>query len=108
MSRPLIAIGGRRLRAGKVAGWPGAAVAAPDAYADGIRRAGGRPAVVLPEPLDDAEARRLLERFDAVVLMGGGDIDPARYDEPRRERIYGVDAERDAFEIAVARAAAET
>lgn len=108
MTRPLIAIGARRLRPGRVVRWPDAAVAAPHAYADALTRAGGRPTLLVPEPLDDLEARRLLERFDALVLTGGGDIDPARYEEAPGDHVYGIDQERDAFEIALARAAVES
>lgn len=108
MTRPLVAIGGRRLRAGRVQGWPSAAVAVPDPYVSAIRRAGGREAILAPEHIDDAEARRLLSRLDGLLLIGGGDMDPSWYGETRGGSVYGVDDVRDAFEVALVRAALDT
>jgi putative glutamine amidotransferase len=34
-----------------------------------------------------------------LVLVGGGDVDPARYGLPSGEHLYGVEPDRDAFEI---------
>jgi putative glutamine amidotransferase len=67
-------------------------------YADAIQRAGGLP--VLIPPTDDADAvRATVERCDAMVLLGGGDVNPARYGQSERERLYGVDDFLDGFEI---------
>ena len=41
-----------------------------------------------------------LQVLDALILTGGGDIDPDRYRGRRHETNYGIDAERDAFESA--------
>ena len=108
MTRPLVAIGGRRVRAGRVQGWPSAAMAVPDAYVNAIRRAGGREAILAPEHIDHEEARALLSRFDGLLLIGGGDIDPTWYGETRGRSVYGVDDMRDAFEVSLVRAALET
>jgi putative glutamine amidotransferase len=68
-----------------------------------LRRAGARTAIVAPgETGDPAE---LLEPFDGLVLVGGGDVDPMRYGAERGAHNYGVDPERDAFEIALVHAA---
>jgi putative glutamine amidotransferase len=68
-------------------------------YADAIQRAGGLP--VLVPPTDDVDAvRATIERCDAMVLLGGGDVNPARYGQSERERLYGVDDFLDGFEIA--------
>ena len=56
-------------------------------------------------PLTDAEADELLSRFDALVLIGGGDVDPAEYGEDPHETVSGVNADVDAFDLALARAA---
>lgn len=51
---------------------------------------------------DPVEA--ILERSDALLLAGGGDVDPARYGGDAGEapvRAVAVDAERDAFELAL-------
>lgn len=77
----------------------------PAAYVDAVRRAGGVPVLLAP---GEAHVDALLERLDGVVLSGGGDLDPEHYggaaDHPR---LQGVDPERDAFELAVARRVVE-
>ena len=79
--------------------------ALPVEYVDAVRRAGGVPVLLPP---GEARVADLIERFDGFVLSGGGDVDPARYGgdaaDPRVER---VDAERDAFELALAKAVVE-
>jgi putative glutamine amidotransferase len=74
----------------------------PTSYVDAVR-AGGGAAVILPP--GDVEPSRLLDGLDGLVLSGGGDVSPDRYAGARHEMIYGVSEERDAFEIALARAA---
>ncbi len=75
------------------------------AYTDAVRRVGGIPVLLSPVPDDAVPA--LLSRLDGVVLSGGGDIDPARYGGKSHDAVYDVDPERDGFELAVARNAAE-
>lgn len=103
--KPLIAVAGRTLRAGRVAGWRDAAVGAPASYVLALRRAGAQEGVLLPTPLGAEEANELLARFDGLLLMGGGDIDPAQYGEERRPEVTGVNTTRDVFEIDLVRAA---
>jgi putative glutamine amidotransferase len=61
--------------------------------------------VLLPTQLDSGDAHGLLERFDGLLLMGGGDVDPARYGQERRPEVVGVNTTRDDFEISLVRAA---
>jgi len=77
-----------------------------DLYVTAIQQAGGIPVVLAHgEPGDVA---RLLERFDAVVLPGGGDIDPLSYgDAPQTDTLYGMRPESDLFEVALVREAAK-
>lgn len=98
MSRPpLVAIPGRR--SPEAAGHRTPVVSGGRFYADAVQRAGGLP--VLVPPTDDTDAvRATLERCDAMVLLGGGDVNPARYGQSERERLYGVDDFLDGFEIA--------
>jgi putative glutamine amidotransferase len=103
--KPLIAVAGRTLRPGRVAGWRDAAVGAPASYVHALRRAGAQEGVLLPTPLGPSDAEALLERFDGLLLMGGGDVDPARYGQERRPEVVGVNTTRDDFEIALVRAA---
>jgi putative glutamine amidotransferase len=72
-------------------------------YVDSIVRAGGLP-VILPA-LDPALATAAVARLDGLVLPGGGDVDPACYHEDAAPQVGNVDPVRDAWEIAVARAA---
>lgn len=47
----------------------------------------------------------VLESIDALVLAGGGDIDPAVYGGTMHETVYMTDPERDEMELALTRAA---
>ncbi len=108
MSQPLILVPGRPLRPGRISGWWDGAVGAPSAYVEALQRAGGREAVLMPvEGTSETEAAALVRRFDGLLLMGGGDVDPARYGEERHAEVLGVSARRDAFELALSRAAVE-
>jgi len=53
------------------------------------------------------DAAEVLERFDGLLLMGGGDLHPEEYGQERRDEIYGVIPHRDRFELALARAAVD-
>jgi putative glutamine amidotransferase len=106
--RPLVAVPAYALAEGRVQDWEYPAMAAPTRYVEALHRAGAREAVLMPVVLDEeGEADELLERFDALLLLGGGDLDPSRYDQERHTKVYGVVPERDAFEITLARAAIE-
>lgn len=74
-------------------------------YTEMVRRAGGIP--LLFTPGDPDEIPSLLARVDGVVMTGGGDVDPARYGGTHHPAVYGVDAARDEFEMALAAALAE-
>ena len=98
MSAPLIAIAAYRLSPGRVSLWgETAAVALPATYVEAVARAGGHP--VLLSALDPGPAKELLEPFDALVLAGGGDIDPAAYGQEPAAEVYGVDPDRDRLEM---------
>lgn len=71
----------------------------PAEYSWAVYRAGGIP-VMMP-PVGDLAAA-WLDRLDALILTGGGDLDPALYDGGSHETIYDIDAERDAAELALA------
>jgi putative glutamine amidotransferase len=72
----------------------------PGEYVDAVRRAGGMPLLIPP---GEAHWQALLERIDAFVLTGGGDIDPRHYGGRVHELNYGIDHERDHLELAIAR-----
>ena len=49
----------------------------------------------------------MLELIDGLMLAGGADIDPSSYGEPGPAETHDTVLERDAFEIALTRAAIE-
>ena len=57
--------------------------------------------------VDDATLRGIYESLDAVFLPGGADIDPSSYGAEPHPETKGTVPERDAFEIALTRAALE-
>ena len=79
-------------------------------YQQAITRAGGRLVRVLPDsagtPVDpnQVDAFLLDESIDAVLLTGGGDVDPALY-SGESSKGFLVNRQRDDFEIALIRAA---
>jgi putative glutamine amidotransferase len=74
----------------------------PVTYVDALRRAGARP-LLLTCPDEDPEGALAL--VDGLMLMGGGDVEPSRYGAEDHPELYGVEAARDVFEIALVRAA---
>lgn len=72
-----------------------------------IQRAGGLP-VLIPATLDETTLRGIYERVDAILLPGGGDVEPSRYTSDNRHPTVGsVDPARDNAEILMARWAAD-
>jgi putative glutamine amidotransferase len=74
-------------------------------YVDAIRRAGGIPILLPPGELHQDE---LLERLDGLVISGGGDVEPARYQGADHAAIEHIDPERDASEIELAQMVVES
>lgn len=103
--RPLIALTGVPIVAGGVLGWRQGAVACTTAYLEALQRAGADPVIVPPVPLDEPEAGVRLGRFDGLLLVGGGDIDPACYGQEARPEVAHISPARDEFEIPLVRAA---
>ncbi|MCU1360226.1 MAG: peptidase [Ilumatobacteraceae bacterium] len=84
----------------------GDAFAAGQGYFRGVQRAGGVPLMLPPIPALLDRLPDLLARMDALVLHGGGDVDPRRYGEaPIADELYGIVEEHDEVELAVVRAA---
>ena len=84
-----------------------AAVADPDAavalrknslYAEAVARHGGEP-IVLDERSSENDRAAAFAAMDGLLLSGGADIDPARYDQPVRGAT-DLEPERDALEHA--------
>lgn len=104
--RPLIAVVAYHLADDRVPRWPHGGYGVPGPYLDCLRRTGARTAIVSPgEPVS---ADEVLEPFDGLLLVGGGDVDPRRYGQEPGQDVYGVEPDRDAFEIELLHAADAT
>lgn len=101
--RPLVAVVAYHLADDRVARWPHGGYGVPAPYIDRIRAAGARTAILAPG--EEGDAQELLEPFDGLLLVGGGDIDPATYGQAPEQHLYAVEPDRDGFEIALLHAA---
>jgi len=107
MARPLIGISGRR--------WPATALGTnvPAAmndlefdlhftdYPRSVALAGGLPV----ELTRDADAQEMVDHLDGLVLTGGADVEPERYDQEPDENLGATEPDRDAWEMALLAAA---
>jgi putative glutamine amidotransferase len=106
MRRPVIGICTALERA-KWSVWEQPAALLSLSYVQAVQRAGGLALMLAPDErlIDDpAEA---LDLLDGLVLAGGADIDPAAYGQAAHPQTVDPVPERDAFEIALVRAAIE-
>jgi putative glutamine amidotransferase len=101
--RPDIGIVSYHLHPGRVAYWAVGGYGLPENYVDAVRRAGGRVSLILPG--DDRSPAEMLGSVDALMLIGGGDVEPGRYGQDPSDTIYGVEPDRDALEIELLREA---
>ena len=76
-------------------------------YIDAIRGAGGIP-LLLPTNLSAEELLSLRDRLDGVLLSGGGDIAPERFNGIPSATISDVCPERDNLEFALVKMSLET
>ncbi|HEU4974941.1 MAG TPA: gamma-glutamyl-gamma-aminobutyrate hydrolase family protein [Baekduia sp.] len=79
----------------------------PREYADAVRRAGGLALLLPPDPEVTEHPDEVLDLLDGLILAGGSDLDPATYGAEPHPETAGWSAERDAFEMALARRAIE-
>jgi putative glutamine amidotransferase len=71
-------------------------------YVCAIEAAGGIPLILPPQ----ADVEALTQIVDGVLFSGGADVDPLRYgDQDIHDATYGIDAERDDFELDLFRVA---
>jgi putative glutamine amidotransferase len=78
-----------------------------ESYVQAVLKAGGLP-VVIPVGISGLELQSLIDRLDGILLTGGSDVDPARFQGPGHPRVYGIDARRDELEITLVQKAVET
>ena len=76
-------------------------VSAP--YVKAVRKAGALP-VMLPI-VEPADAPAMLAMVDALIITGGGDVDPANYGVAPEPLLGATDLVRDAADLAITRAA---
>lgn len=104
-TKPLVAVPAYPVRSGRIEGWVDAGVAVPEPYLAALKQAGAQEAVLMPEDITPGDAADLLDHFDGLLLLGGGDLNPATYGAVPDPHNYGMSHARDAFELALARAA---
>lgn len=79
-------------------------VSAP--YVKAVRKAGGLP-VLLPV-VEPGDAAAVLDMVDALIVTGGGDVDPANYGAAPEPLLGPTDMIRDAADLAITLAAVES
>jgi putative glutamine amidotransferase len=84
------------------------ALMSPVRYVRAVQRAGGRAVLLPPDPEDTRDPGGVLDLIDALLLTGGaGDLDPDLYGQERHPTTGPVHEDRDAYELALARAVLE-
>src|SRR5947209_12329890 len=106
MSRPVIGIC-TALEQARWSVWDEQAVLLPRSYVTAVQRAGGLAVMLPPDPVATEDPGQLLGLIDGLVLAGGADIDPSSYGQEAHPNTTDTVPERDAFEIALVRAAIE-
>ncbi len=106
MGRPVIGICAALERA-KWSVWDLHAALLPQNYIAAVQAAGGMVVMLPPDAHSTREPEEVLALIDGLILAGGADIDPASYNQPAHAQTVGTVPERDAFEIALTRAAIE-
>ncbi|HEX8970398.1 gamma-glutamyl-gamma-aminobutyrate hydrolase family protein [Oryzihumus sp.] len=80
----------------------------PQDYVTKVEAAGGIALLVPPRlDADDELARAVLSRLDGLILAGGADVEPSRYAAQPHPGVQPGRPDRDALELALARASAE-
>jgi putative glutamine amidotransferase len=97
---PVIGITGRTEQAARLPSSP--LFAAAQVYVRAVELGGGAPLIVPPH-LQEDELRAIFERFDGLLLSGGGDIKPALFGEEDSSFLWQVDEQRDRTELALTR-----
>ncbi len=106
MGRPVIGICAALERA-RWSVWDQPAALLALNYVTAVQRASGVALMLPPDERLVEDPERLLELIDGLMLAGGADIDPASYGQEAHPETVDTVPERDAFEIALTRAAIE-
>ncbi|MDQ3573005.1 MAG: gamma-glutamyl-gamma-aminobutyrate hydrolase family protein [Actinomycetota bacterium] len=76
-------------------------------YTLAVADAGAVPVLLPPAEGGACDPEAVLEVVDALILSGGGDLDPALYGAEAQAEVQEPNRDRDAFELALARCALE-
>jgi len=77
-----------------------------DAYVNAVLKVGGTP-VLIPLITDETVLEEIVSRIDGLLLSGGGDIYSPLYGEELHPAVDDYDLERDRYDIALVKQAAE-
>lgn len=103
MARPLIGVSTYLESGARWGVWELEAALLPVGYPRLVQASGGIAAMLPPD--DPSYAAEAVARLDGLVVAGGPDVDPARYGAERSPRCGPPAPERDAWELALIRAA---
>lgn len=67
-------------------------------YSDSVIRAGGLP-VIIPVTDDKTVLNSYIDMIDGLIISGGYDINPLRYNEDPHEKLEEISLERDEYEF---------
>jgi putative glutamine amidotransferase len=104
LNRPRIAILGRFAEASSAT--RSRAVVSARALVEAVWNAGGEPVTLLPT--NDTDWATRLRGFSAVLMPGGGDINPSLYGQaPESDELYGIDELQDSADLSLTKWAIE-
>ncbi|KUF14037.1 MULTISPECIES: gamma-glutamyl-gamma-aminobutyrate hydrolase family protein [Streptomyces] len=103
MTKPLIGISTYWEEKASWGVWESPAALLPAGYPRLVQAAGGLASMLPPD--DPAYAADVVARLDGVVVAGGPDVDPVHYGAVREDLTGPPAPERDAWELALIRAA---
>src|SRR3954449_129602 len=106
MSRPVIGICAAIERA-RWGAWDMLALVSPRTYSLAVQREGAIALMLAPDDAGADAPDQLLDMLDGLILAGGADLDPASYGAEPHPETRGSNADRDRFELALARSALE-
>jgi len=106
MSRPVIGICAAIERA-RWGAWDTLVLLSPRNYSLAVQREGGLALILSPDDAVAEEPEQLLGMLDGLILAGGADVDPVSYGAEPHPETRGTNADRDRFEVALARGALE-
>jgi putative glutamine amidotransferase len=104
MARPVIGMCAALERA-RWSVWDMQALLMPRNYVQAVQDGGGMALVLPVDPELVKDPGQALDLIDGLMLIGGADIDPGSYGEEAHPETVDTVPERDAFEIALTRAA---